>query len=102
MKEGFAVSDQIKVTFAQVQATQEHTQSTVASMNNSLQDLKAYLAPMVATWEGQAAENYNAKQAQWDQAAADLNEVLAAIGRALGSANEGFQTTESQNASRFS
>ena len=102
MGEGFAVSDQIKVTFAQVQATQEHTQQTVASINNSLQDLKSYLAPMVYTWEGQAATNYNAKQAQCDQAANDLNEVLAAIGRALGSANEGFQTTESQNASRFS
>ena len=51
--------------------------ATVASMNSQLQDLKSYLAPMVATWEGQAAQNYNAKQAQWDQAANDLNEVLA-------------------------
>ena len=95
------MSDQIKVTFAQVQATQEHAQQTVTFMNNSFSDLKSYLAPMVSTWSGQAAENYNAKQAQWDAASRDLNEVLAAIGRALGAANEGFQTTESQNASRF-
>ena len=95
------MSDQIKVTFAQVQATQEHARSTVASMNNSLQDLKSYLAPMVSTWDGQAAQNYQAKQARWDQAAYGLNEVLAAIGRALGTANDGFQRTESQNASRF-
>ena len=101
MGEGFAVSDQIKVTFGQLQATQEHTQQTVASMNSQLQDLKSYLAPLVSTWEGQAAENYNAKQRQWDTAANDLNEVLAAIGRALGSVNEGYQSTESQNASRF-
>src|SRR4051812_29570417 len=101
MKEGFAVSDEIKVTFGQLQATQEHTQQTVSSMNTQLQDLKSYLAPMVSTWQGSAAENYNAKQAQWDQAANDLNEVLAAIGRALGSVNEGYQQTESQNASRF-
>lgn len=95
------MSDQIKVTFGQLQATQEQVQGTVASVNGLLGDLKSYLAPMVATWTGQAAENYNAKQAQWDQASNDLNEVLAAIGRALGSANEGFQTTENQNASRF-
>ena len=101
MEEGFAVSDHIKVTFAQVQATQEHAQSTVANINNSLADLKSYLAPLVQTWEGAAAQNYNAKQQQWDQAANDLNEVLSAIGRALGAANEGFQSTESQNASRF-
>ena len=96
------MSDQIKVTFAQLQATQEQVQGTVTSVNGLLGDLKSYLAPMVSTWTGAAAENYNARQAQWDQAANDLNEVLAAIGRALGSANEGFQSTESQNASRFS
>ena len=95
------MSDQIKVTFGQLQATQEHTQQTVASMNSQLQDLKSFLAPLVSTWSGSAAENYNAKQAQWDNAARDLNEVLAAIGRALGSVNEGYQSTESQNASRF-
>jgi early secretory antigenic target protein ESAT-6 len=95
------VSDQIKVTFAQIQATQERAQSTVASINSSLQDLKSYLAPMVSTWEGQAAQNYHAKQTQWDRAAYDLNQVLSAIGRALGSANEGFQNTESMNARRF-
>ena len=96
------MNDQIKVTFAQVQATQEHAQSTVASMNNSLQELKSFLAPMVSTWQGQAAQTYHAKQARWDRAANDLNQVLAAIGRALGSANDGFRTTESQNAGRFS
>ena len=96
------MSDQVKVTFAQVQATQERAQSTVASINNSLQDLKSYLAPMVSTWEGQAAQNYRARQAQWDHAAHDLNQVLGAIGRSLGSANEGFPSTESQNARRFS
>jgi 6 kDa early secretory antigenic target len=102
MEEGFAVSDEIKVTFGQLQATQEHTQQTVASMNTQLEDLKSYLAPIVSTWTGQAAENYNAKQQQWNQASTDLNEVLAAIGRALGSVNEGYASTESQNASRFS
>ena len=73
----------------------------VGSVNGSLADLKSYLQPMVSTWSGTASEAYNAKQAQWDQAANDLNEVLSAIGRALGAANEGFQQTEHSNASRF-
>lgn len=95
------MSDQIKVTFGELQATQEKTQATVTSINGQLDDLKSYLAPLVSTWTGAAAESYNAKQKQWDSAAADLNNVLAAIGRALGSANEGYQATESANASRF-
>lgn len=101
MGEGFAVSDQIFVTFGELQATQEHVQSTVSSVNTALSDLKSYLQPMVSTWTGSAADNYNALQAKWDQSANDLNQVLAAIGRALGQANEGFQTTESSNAARF-
>jgi 6 kDa early secretory antigenic target len=95
------MTDQIAVTFAELQATQEQTQATVAGIAGSLADLKAYLAPMVATWQGAAASDYRVVQARWDRAAADLNDVLAAIGRALGAANEGFQATESQNAARF-
>jgi early secretory antigenic target protein ESAT-6 len=95
------MNDMIKVTFGQLEATREQVSGTVTSVNGLLGDLHSYLQPMVTTWQGQAAENYQAKQRQWDQAANDLNEVLAAIGRALGSANEGFQSTESQNAARF-
>lgn len=96
------MSDQIKVTFAELQATQEKTQSTVTAVNGQLDDLKNYLRPLVSTWTGAAAEAYNAKQQQWDSAATDLNSVLAAIGKALGAANEGYQATESSNAARFS
>ena len=101
MREGFTVSDEIQVGFGQLQATQEQAESTVSRMNSSLEDLKTYLNPMVTTWTGKAAETYNDTQAQWNQASNDLNQVLSAIARALGEANTGFQTTESQNASRF-
>lgn len=95
------MSDQIAVTFAELQATQQQTQAAVAGITGSLADLRADLAPMVATWQGAAAEHYASTQARWDRAAADLTDVLAAIGRALGAANEGFQATEARNAARF-
>ena len=95
------MSSPITVSFAQLHATQEQVQSSVTKINQQLGDLKSYLRPMVSTWTGQAAENYNHAQAQWDRAAEDLNNVLHAIGNALGDANEGYQTTEKGNASRW-
>jgi WXG100 family type VII secretion target len=56
---------------------------------------------MVATWQGVAAEDYQAKQRQWDTAAADITTVLHQIGVALGHANDSYQQVEHTNAARW-
>ena len=89
---------EILVTFSAIQAAQSDVSTTSTNINSELSDLKAFLAPMVATWSGTAAENYQAKQRQWDEAATELNNILAQIGRALGSAGDDFATAESSNA----
>ena len=90
---------EILVTFSAISAAEGDVAATSQSINGQLDDLKAYLAPMVATWTGTAAENYQAKQRQWDEAATELNAILAQIGRALGTAGEDFASAESSNAS---
>jgi early secretory antigenic target protein ESAT-6 len=92
---------EIKVTFGEMAAAQQNVASTAQRMNAQLEDLRRSLAPMVATWTGQAAEDYQVKQRQWDTSAADLNHVLTQIGVALGHANEGYQQVEQSNASRW-
>lgn len=89
---------EILVTFSAIQQAQADCAGTAANLNGRLSDLKAYLAPMVATWSGAAAENYNVKQQQWDRAAADLNEILVQISRALGAAGDDFEAAENANA----
>jgi len=89
---------EILVTFSSIQQAQADCANTASNLNGQLSDLKSYLAPMVSTWSGAAAENYNAKQRQWDQAAQDLNEILQQISKALGSAGDDFQAAESSNA----
>jgi WXG100 family type VII secretion target len=89
---------EILVTFSAIAGAQGDVNTAAARLNGQLGDLKAYLAPMVATWTGAAAENYNAKQRQWDEAAQALNEILAQIGRALGNAGDDFQSAEASNA----
>ena len=92
---------EIKVTFAALQAAQSDVTNTAARISGQLADLKRYLAPLVATWEGQAATEYRAKQRQWDTAAADLAAVLSQIGVTLNAANESYQQVERSNTQRW-
>lgn len=93
--------DQVGADFGRLAATHEHLVASVAQMNGQLNNLRDYLKPLVATWEGEAAANYQALQNKWDTAAADLNSVLQRIGGALGETNSEFQATERSNAARF-
>lgn len=92
---------EIKVTFGELSAGQQTVAGTSSRITGQLDDLKRYLAPLAASWEGQAAQDYQAKQRQWDAAAADLTAVLAQIGAALGVANDNYQVVEQANARRW-
>jgi WXG100 family type VII secretion target len=96
------MSGAIKVTFGELASAQQNVARTSQQMTAQLEDLKRYLAPMVATWSGAAADDYQVKQRKWDTAAADLTAVLAQIGVAVGHANDGYQQVESANARRWS
>ena len=52
---------------------------------------------MTQTWTGQAAQDYQARQRQWDQAQADLNEVLQQIGKVLEIAQQQYSEAERAN-----
>lgn len=91
----------IKVTFGGLQSAAGSISSSASKIQGSLDDLKQYLAPLVAGWTGNASEQYNAHQRTWDQAAADIQQVLAAIGTAVQRAAEDYADGERQNASRF-
>ena len=92
---------EIKVTFGALEAARADVAGTAARISGQLDDLRRFLAPLVAGWEGQAATEYQAKQRQWDAAAADLAGVLAQIGVALGVANDSYRRVEQVNAARW-
>ncbi|MBN9108753.1 MAG: WXG100 family type VII secretion target [Pseudonocardia sp.] len=92
---------EIKVAFGELGAAQQNVASTAQRISTTLDELKRFLGPMAATWEGQAATDYRARQRQWDTAAADLASVLSRIGVALGAANDNYQQVEQANARRW-
>ena len=95
------MSGMIKYNFGMIEGARADIQNSSNNINTKLADLKSFLAPLVASWDGAAAEAYQAAQAKWDSAATDLNQVLAAIGTAVGAGNEGMQATERSSASSW-
>ena len=66
-------------------------------LNSKLHDLRTLLQPLTQTWSGQAAADYQERQRQWDQAQADLNEVLQQIGKVLEVAQQQYGDAERAN-----
>ena len=81
-------TDMIHYSFGDIAAASGDITQTSARINGLLDELKSQLAPMVSTWTGESAVAYQAAQQQWDTAAADLNQVLATIARAVADSND--------------
>lgn len=81
-------------TFGAVRQAQDDIHNTSNRLNQQMEDLKNFLKPLVASWQGSAQEAYQARQRDWDQASADLNNVLAQIAVAVGEIHDNSQDTE--------
>lgn len=103
MPDGYAggVDGQIKVSFAGLSQGAADITRSANLIQSHLDQLKQDLAPLVADWTGQASEQYQAHQKDWDTAAHDLQQVLAAIGTAVQRAGEDYADGERNNASRW-
>ncbi|WP_329568231.1 WXG100 family type VII secretion target [Kitasatospora sp. NBC_01266] len=88
----------IKVTFATIQDAGSEVRATAGRIQQHLDDLRAEVQRIAASWTGVAQQGYQARQAVWDQKAADLHNTLNQIAAALDNAHESYTTTESANA----
>jgi len=88
----------ILVTFESIARTADDVDTTAKFIDTSLDDLRQFLAPMVASWTGSAAVEYQDLQRRWNEAVTDLNVVLRQIARNLRTANETYLRTEAANA----
>ncbi|QGU06472.1 6 kDa early secretory antigenic target [Corynebacterium occultum] len=79
---------QIKYQFGAIETAAADINSTSGRINQLLEDLKTLIQPMVAAWEGDSAIAYNEAQAKWDNAAAELNTILATISRTVSQGND--------------
>lgn len=94
--------DRMVVTFGAINEAAMDADSIARQIAQQLEDLKSYLAPLIASWSGEAASDFQALQAKWDSSALDLNQVLRQISQALRTAGEQYQATENSNSSLWS
>ena len=92
----------ITVSFGTITQAQSDVSNTVARIDQQLADLRHFIAPLVASWEGGASSDYQVLQKRWDGAANDLNAVLGQIGQLLGQVHDGYRSTESANSNCWS
>jgi early secretory antigenic target protein ESAT-6 len=92
----------IVVTFGAVNEAAMDTDAIASQIAQQLGDLKTYLAPLVASWSGEASGDFQALQAKWDASANDLNQVLRQISQSLRLAGEQYQAAEKANSSVWS
>ena len=59
--------------------------SVISGMEASLADLGGYVSSVKGAWDGDEMEAYAGIQAQWDTAAATVQEILTSVRGALGS-----------------
>ena len=94
--------DEIVVDYAALSAAEAALAGSQRSIAASLHQLNSDLAPLLATWEGAGKDAYLAQQTRWNTESDDLNLTLAAIHRAVGSANSGYQEMDRRVAGAWS
>jgi len=91
----------IQVSFGAVETAASDIGATAQRVNGALDQLKSDLAPVTQdqnNWDGDTAANYRTYQTMWDQAAADLNDVLLRISQAVATSHSNYVSAESTNA----
>ncbi|MFK0290892.1 WXG100 family type VII secretion target [Streptomyces sp. NPDC090442] len=93
------MSGQILVNFQTISQASSDVRNTANNIRQQLDDLESGVKRIASSWEGAAQEGYQARQREWDQRAAHLQQTLEAIAKALDTAAQNYQSTESKNAS---
>jgi WXG100 family type VII secretion target len=91
---------QITVNYAALEQGESTIKAIASAIEGKLSDLKGRLAKI--EWDGSDRDAYNQYQLSWDNAVADMNQVLAKIGAAVATARENYQSTEQSNAQAWS
>lgn len=96
------MADQIRVNFGALDTAVADISTGVATQGQRLSELKAHIAPMVASWEGSAQAAYHAHQTVWDNAWEELTQALTQFRSATDTATQDYRAGEAANAGSWS
>jgi WXG100 family type VII secretion target len=92
-----AADGQVLVNAGTLDNAASDTDAIAGQIEQQLGDLHGYLAPLVASWTGQAATDWQTLQQQWNTTADDLNAVLRQIATTLRTSAETYTSGDQTN-----
>lgn len=96
------MTETLAYDFGEIEYTvRQEIHSTSARFNAALEDLRAQIAPLQATWTREAADAYRVEQARWEQSAAALNEILVSLGNAVRDGSDDVADTDRRAANAW-
>lgn len=89
------MSHTLSYDFGEIEYTvRQEIQTTSARFNAALDDLRAQIAPLQASWTREAAEAYRVEQMRWEQAAGALNDILVRLAGAVRDGSDDVAATD--------
>jgi 6 kDa early secretory antigenic target len=89
------------VNFGAMEHASQSIQRALGTLNAWLEEIDTMGRRLSAGWSGSAQDAYRARQAGWQQAAADLSVTLKDIQVALNNAMHRYLETEKRNTGYF-
>jgi WXG100 family type VII secretion target len=89
------------VKFPALQQASADIQKALSSLDSQLGQLERDAAPLVASWDGEAKQAYEVRQARWRAASQDLQAMLRDIRIAVDESAADYLNTEKKNTQLF-
>lgn len=91
----------MRVNFGAIATAAADIQSGANEVQSTLDTMDQQLQPLRANWTGEASQAYEAAKAKWTTAITDMKTLLADIGREVQTGGEDYQATERTNTARW-
>jgi WXG100 family type VII secretion target len=89
------------VRFPALQQASADIQKALSTLDSQLGQLERDAAPLVSSWDGDAKQAYEQRQARWRSASQDLQAMLRDIKSAVDESAADYQSTERKNTNLF-
>ena len=89
------------VSFPALQQASADIQKALSTLDSQLGQLERDAAPLVSSWDGDAKQAYEQRQARWRSASQDLQAMLRDIKSAVDESAADYQSTERKNTNLF-
>lgn len=96
------MADGFGTTTEEMHRAAAHVVAVNDAVQAELATLRARLAPLSASWRGEAASAFGGLMNRWDLDARQLNDALRGIGEAIRASGAGYQAQEEQHAGALS